>query len=69
MLLALSLLLSHDLIFYDIYCYMHTRILDNLLLLLSPGADPGGGGGGGLSESLGIDFYNGFRKKSRYTLL
>ena len=27
------------------------------------GADPGG-----FSESLGIDFYSGFRKKSRYTL-
>ena len=36
------------------------------------GADPGRGGGGPapppLSESLGIDFYSGFRKKSRYTL-
>ena len=30
------------------------------------GADPGGGGGGPgppLSESLGIDFYSGYRKK------
>ena len=27
------------------------------------GADPGGGG------DLGIDFYSGFRKKSRYTLV
>ena len=31
------------------------------------GADPGGGGGRGLGRS--IDFYSGFRKKSRYTLL
>ena len=35
--------------------------------LYPAGADPGGGGG--LSESLGIDFYSGFRKKSSYTLL
>ena len=33
------------------------------------GADPGGGGGG-LSESLGIDFYSGFRKKIQvYTFI
>ena len=37
------------------------------------GADPGRGGGGGpapppFSESLGIDFYSGFKKISRYTL-
>ena len=32
-----------------------------------PGADPGGGPGGPgppLSESLGIDFYSGYRKKN-----
>ena len=37
------------------------------------GGSRGGGGPGGpgppLSENLGIDFYSGFRKKSRYTLL
>ena len=37
------------------------------------GADPGGGGGGPgppLSESLGIDFYSGYRKKIQvYTFI
>ena len=47
-------------------------IIWNYLSALFPGADPGGGAGGPgppLSENLGIDFYSGFRKKSRYTLL
>ena len=34
------------------------------------GADPGGGGAaGGGGGAGGIDFYSGFRKKSRYTFL
>ena len=39
------------------------------MVLQLTGADPAGGPGPPLSENLGIDFYSGFREKSRYTLL